>query len=223
MNEVSHIESFLSSDLEISNTSVLRLLGAGNHKPPLRETLRQLMDEERLDAVNLVDARAVHRSSSRGLAGSAFVDPSSPYAAVVCTIGPAPEARVTSLLEKGDRTRAVIADAAASVLVESLADICDQRICRAARSDGLRPGRRLSPGYGAWPLEEQRALFDFLAPSSIGVTLTERAMMVPRKSISFIVPLDDPDWEKTEDSGRCGRCELERCPYRVLQDVEKES
>lgn len=220
MNEGSRIERFPSSDLEISRAPVLRLLGVRDPTRVVRDSILEHIDREREAALGIIDARAIVRSSSKGLEGSTFVDPSSPCAAAVCTIGSALEAYVADLLDRGERTRAVITDAVASAMAEALAEACDRRICRATRADGMHPGRRRSPGYGAWPLEEQRIIFAFLEPSSIGVTLTDRAMMVPRKSISFVVPLDDPGSQESSVSRRCSRCDLEGCPYRVEDGVE---
>ena len=47
---------------------------------------------------------------------------------------------------------------------------------------------RYSPGYGDWPLEAQRRLFELLdAPRKAGVSLTDSLLMVPSKSVSAII------------------------------------
>lgn len=47
---------------------------------------------------------------------------------------------------------------------------------------------RYSPGYGDWPLEAQRRLFELLdAPRKVGVSLTDSLLMVPSKSVSAII------------------------------------
>lgn len=44
--------------------------------------------------------------------------------------------------------------------------------------------RRMGPGYGDWPLEQQRPLFDQFDPADLPVTLLESCAMLPRKSRS---------------------------------------
>ena len=56
----------------------------------------------------------------------------------------------------------------------------------------LQPGEtlvtRYSPGYGDYPLEEQRRIFSLLdAPKKIGVSLTDNLLMVPSKSVSAVI------------------------------------
>lgn len=208
------IERFRSSDLMLSKKEILRLLGGGQNRV-VRPSVAQLIEEELATAAEIVDSRAVILFGDHGLEGltTSFLVPESPCAAAVCTIGGAVETRVEHLFDRGERARAVIADAVASVAAESTADACDRAICRRARDVSLKPGRRRSPGYGNWPLEDQRVLFDMLEPSAIGVTLTDRFMMVPRKSVSFVVALDGAAADN-DDSSRCSLCELDACPYR---------
>jgi hypothetical protein len=47
---------------------------------------------------------------------------------------------------------------------------------------------RYSPGYGDYPLAEQRRLLSVLdAPRSVGVSLTDALVMVPSKSVSAVI------------------------------------
>lgn len=48
--------------------------------------------------------------------------------------------------------------------------------------------QRFSPGYGDWPVRDQRAIFSLLSPEEhIGVRLTEGDIMIPEKSTSGIM------------------------------------
>ncbi len=52
-------------------------------------------------------------------------------------------------------------------------------------------GERFSPGYPVFPdLMDQRKIFALLAPSRIGVALTETCQMVPEYSTSAIISID---------------------------------
>jgi hypothetical protein len=199
--------------LEVSRAEVLRLLGGGRREP--RGPVVRLVQEELARAADLVEPRAVLRLGPGGLPGSATLEPGAPLVAAVCTVGPALEARVARLIERGERARAVVADAVASASAEAAAERTERIACRIGADAGLGALARISPGYGAWPLEEQRILFDFVGPAAIGVTLTAGLMMVPRKSISCVVPLVPVERAGQERRRRCGGCDLESCPYRA--------
>jgi len=190
-----------------------RLLGIRQSSRRPRASVAAMIDEEFAAAARLVEARAVMRFSHAGLPGSAYLPVETPLVAVVCTIGPALEARVTDLASAGDTARASVLDAIGSAAAEAVADRSNQLLCQLARPTDLRPAPRRSPGYGEWDIREQRALFDFVRPEEIGVRLTETCMMVPRKSVSYVVTLDAADRHEV-DGDRCAACGDVECPYR---------
>ncbi|MBQ7986803.1 MAG: Vitamin B12 dependent methionine synthase activation subunit [Clostridia bacterium] len=76
---------------------------------------------------------------------------------------------------------AVICQAIGASLIEEVCDIFCAKL-----GDGLKP--RYSPGYGDFPVENQKEIFGMLdVPRKIGVTLTESMQMVPTKSVSALV------------------------------------
>ncbi len=80
----------------------------------------------------------------------------------------------------------VMAQAAASALIESYCDACEAEMVKEVPGATLRP--RFSPGYGDLPLERQTELFAALdATKRIGVTLTDARLMIPSKSVSAII------------------------------------
>jgi cobalamin-dependent methionine synthase I len=105
----------------------------------------------------------------------------------VCTIGPAVEEESADCARRGESLRALLLDAIGSEAVESVVDQSAERIRAAAADMGLEAGKRFSPGYGRWPLEEQRSLFGIVDGGAIGVTLNEACIMIPRKSVSFAI------------------------------------
>jgi hypothetical protein len=208
--------------IEIPRGFAYRLLGLRRGRRLPRASVRAMFDEELAVAHGLVDARAATRLSGGGLPGSGHIEPGVPLAAVVCTIGSALEARVSELADDGQTARAMVLDAIGSAAAEEVADRSNQRVCGWAADTGRVAGRRSSPGYGSWDVTEQRALFGFVEPVDIGVTLNDSCMMVPRKSVSYIVPLVGEasaaavgrDRHARDDS-RCARCSLTDCPYRA--------
>ncbi|MFH0779084.1 MAG: vitamin B12 dependent-methionine synthase activation domain-containing protein [Candidatus Eisenbacteria bacterium] len=187
--------------------------------------LRGLTDE----AVTEAEALAQPRALLRVVDGGAFPDGSflsslfsrtpSPQgsgpvraALSICTIGSPLEDKVTADSDSGRLARAMILDAAGSVLAEEVCNWANQRICELAAGEALFPGARMSPGYSSWNIKEQEIFFRLLPADSIGVTLTRAHMMVPRKSVSFAVALFEQD--PGERLSPCARCGREGCHFR---------
>lgn len=216
-------------EIAIPRGFAYRLLGLHRSNRPPRASVIEVFEEELAVAHGLVDARAVTRVSDAGLPGSQHVDPAVPLAAVVCTIGPALEERVAKLSDDGQATRAMVLDAIGSSAAEEVADRSNQILCGRAADAERSVGRRRSPGYGRWDVSEQRALLAFVEPDDIGVSLSERCMMVPRKSVSYVAQLlaaGTPDASRRDEDerrgDRCSRCNMTDCPYRESVRSERQ-
>lgn len=105
----------------------------------------------------------------------------------VCTIGPKLEEKVKDYFTEGEQTRAYIMNGIGSATVEDVANYVNQLIIKEAEKEGFETVKRFSPGYGDWNLSDQKAIFDVLKPSAIGVALNEKCLMIPEKSITAIV------------------------------------
>ena len=82
---------------------------------------------------------------------------------------------------------ALVAQAIGAALIEKWMDETNAEI-----EKELEPGEsivsRYSPGYGDFPLSEQRTIFKLLDTShKIGVSLTDNLLMVPSKSVSAVI------------------------------------
>lgn len=133
-------------------------------------------------------------------------------AVMAATLG----AEVDRLLHRYEVTaiaRCVVLQAAAAALIESVCDVCQEEISRAAGEKGyfLRP--RFSPGYGDFDIGNQKSVIDVLqAPKRIGLTLTDSCMMVPTKSVTAVIGLSRKA-VKCHREG-CESCTMEQCAYR---------
>ena len=102
------------------------------------------------------------------------------------TIGAAFDAlqRRTSATSPAD---AFVLQAIGAAAIEEWTDEAEREI-RHELKNGETLVSRYSPGYGDWPLEAQRRLFELLdAPRTVGVSLTDSLLMVPSKSVSAII------------------------------------
>jgi len=79
-----------------------------------------------------------------------------------------------------------------------------------SRQYGLETTSHMGPGQLDWPINQQRELFSILGDvkDTIGVTLTESLMMLPRKSISGII------FPTEETFISCQLCQRSKCPSR---------
>jgi len=210
------IETF---PVQIPRGQAFRLLGIRKKGRRPRQSVLDMFDEEYELAMKLAEPRAVMALSHAGLPGSTYIDPKMPLVVVVCTVGKAMEERVTELAGSGDAARALIMDAIASAAAEEVADQSNHLICEMTAPTDFSPDSRRSPGYGKWDIREQEAIFAFLKPEESGVILTESMMMMPRKSISYVVPLEGG--KPGQGPGRrCARCSVEDCTYRAFGDED---
>lgn len=132
----------------------------------------------------------------------------------VCTIGKIVEEKIHKLFSKGDSLNAFILDRIASELVDSTADLLEQKI----QSDFLKTGynltNRYSPGYCGWSVSEQQKLFSLLPDKFCGVQLTKSSFMIPIKSISGIY---GAGYNLVRKDYHCEICDDEFCYKRKLK------
>lgn len=101
----------------------------------------------------------------------------------------------------------VLFDAAASALVERLADKTEAHVREEAAARGLFCSWRYSPGYGDLPLSVQGRLLAVLdATKRLGISLTPSNLMVPTKSVTAIVGIHPTPQPGLASS--CAICEL---------------
>lgn len=106
-----------------------------------------------------------------------------------------------------DMVSAVIADAVFDAYIESLADSTEAEIESFAKKQNLYINWRFSPGYGDFPIETQKGISDVLNLSkTIGLTVTESNLLIPRKSVTAVIGLFDEPQPK--NIGGCENCSL---------------
>jgi len=132
----------------------------------------------------------------------------------ICTIGPNLEERVRNVM-KYDMVYALALDGVGSVATELLTE----NVCKYFEAEASKKGWKttipLNPGMIGWPVEEsQRQIFSLLDGSQIGVYLTESNIMIPIKSISFILGLGPEIGQN--DKAICDYCSMRMiCKYQT--------
>ncbi len=119
--------------------------------------------------------------------------------------------RLINKYSKIQMAKSVVIDAIGSSAIECFCDI----LCEHVQNENgvcLRP--RYSPGYGDLSILCQSDVLKVCdSARKIGVTLTDRHMMLPTKSVSAIVGIR-PKNEVCDKSFSCERCECADCEYR---------
>jgi len=135
---------------------------------------------------------------------------------IVCTVGPALEARAKEYFAMGKPAHGYLLDALGTVSLGTLAERARAYVESKANARGLEASTPISPGHADWPLSEQEVLFSLVPPSDTGVHLSPSFVMRPRKSLSMAVGLGRGMITHAEGS-QCEYCPLKKtCPYRRL-------
>jgi cobalamin-dependent methionine synthase I len=103
------------------------------------------------------------------------------------TIGAEADAWIHEIMEKGEMTRGLLADAYASSAAIALGLEVETLAARVLSVEALSATKRHAPGYGDWPLSDQAPLCGLVGSERIGITLTEEFLMIPAKSISGVI------------------------------------
>ena len=107
---------------------------------------------------------------------------------------------------------AAMLDALANAAIESVCDQLCLDLARETSPEMLTP--RFSPGYGDFPLSQQKDFFAVLdIQRRIGVTLTPGGLMVPQKTVTALMGVSDRP--PVSPGSGCEACRLaDRCLYR---------
>ena len=141
-------------------------------------------------------------------------------ALAACTIGVELEDEAQLRGQQGRALDSLVLDALGSAAAEATADALNGAICSHAFANGRFAKPRISPGYGRWNVGRQSELLSTLPIHELGISLTDRGMMVPQKSVSFAVRFDSISREPEEAWQVCARCGLLDCEHRQTRNKE---
>jgi cobalamin-dependent methionine synthase I len=134
-------------------------------------------------------------------------------AIAILTIGDALERRAATLWDARELPLAMMLDSVGSGAVESLAEYVNDLLCQQGIARGLKVTNRISPGYGAWDVGDQRLVFQLCPGDRVGVSLNEACFMSPVKSISLLAGAG-PAARVDHYFSQCARCWMADCAYR---------
>jgi hypothetical protein len=114
------------------------------------------------------------------------------------------------MLSGNEPLKGFIADILGGVVVELAIDQIQQSLSDEMEKSGLHITNRYSPGYCGWHTFEQHKLFALL-PTTMGIRLTDSALMQPVKSVSGIIGIGA---DVRFNPYTCRICEATQCIYR---------
>lgn len=132
----------------------------------------------------------------------------------VVTIGDLLENKVSELFSQEEYPRALALDAVGTVAVEDFS----RKVRKLARQEvieqGFKTSRHFSPGYGGWEVSQQEIIFKSISADNIGVRLTKGCMMVPQKSLSWVIGVGKEVIISSEEGNNCENCQSKCCNYK---------
>ncbi len=152
-------------------------------------------------------------------AGDAPLDAIYPHAddlsLMAATVGLRLSAFVRELFDRHDIALGCMLDAVGSASAERLAVLLAARVAKALADPATRV-LAYSPGYCGWHVSGQRALFRYLQPDDVGITLNSSCLMQPLKSVSGVLvagPAGIHQFRPTFDF--CDTCQDKACRDRI--------
>ena len=130
---------------------------------------------------------------------------------ILLTLGPELENSIDS---RHDILSQWVYDIVGSELIEVIADEVENRLNIITQEKQFELSRRFSPGYCDWSVDGQQTIFKALDAEKIGVTLTPKNLMIPKKSISCIMV----SASKVPIKSQCLLCHHKECPFRRRKD-----
>lgn len=105
--------------------------------------------------------------------------------------------QITATMQTGNAALAIVFDAVASQAVDLALDWLMAFINKATQISGrVLTKRRFSPGYGDLALFYQKTIYDLLDLKQMDLTITQKFMLEPEKSVIAIAGIEETLWTK---------------------------
>ena len=130
------------------------------------------------------------------------------------TIGNNLEEKVAELFAKNEYPKAIALDAVGTVASKYLSNYIQSLICQEAKEQNFQTTKYFSPGSGDWNISQQKKIFQIIPADKIGVKLTESYMMVPKKSLSWVIGIGKEIIIPSKGNDSCEICLAENCQFR---------
>lgn len=205
-------------EIHISMDELLRAQGSAAQRPAVREVAWWAIAEAQrlaepaavwdLLPVHQVDGGRAHVGGTWLRVGphADLLTPAHQALVSVATIGPALEAEVRHLMQKGDLLEGFMLDSAGVLALATVGNSLGRLVEALAAQREWGVSLALAPGsLVGWPVHDQKALCSLLDLAAIGVTLNSSQVLLPHKSASRLVGLG-PDYTAKQVESACRFC-----------------
>ena len=208
-----YLKEYVAPPINLSE--ILRYMGAKEQSDELSTILKECQDEAMpkllyrvcytyADVTKCADGVSISNIKTNSLDLGRYLKDSKKTIVFAATIG----IEMDRLIAKYSRispAKALIFQAIGAERIEALCDV----FCEEMAKEGFKKAR-FSPGYGDFLIDAQKDIFSLLDPSrKIGLSLTERLIMSPSKSVTAIIAEGDGCTENN-----CLSCNKNDCEYR---------
>lgn len=135
------------------------------------------------------------------------------------TIGNHLEEKVVELFAQNEYSKAIALDAVGTVAIKFLSNYIKSLVCQEAKEQNFQITKCFSPGSGDWDISQQTNIFQIIPIDKIGVKLTESYMMVPKKSLSWVMGLGKNIKIAYKADNSCQICQAIDCQFRKVFSV----
>lgn len=193
-------------NLNLDTTEIYRRIGLPDAYSDRSQNFRSTIEEMRVKALGLVEARCIYayvpvRISGPGevtladqysvKAATSFFEGAHEVMLAIQTIGSSLEKESLRLFETGEMLDGMVLDGCGTVALDEALELLRGRVVEEVTGRGLQTGYNLCPGGYQIPLEAQKILFALLDGGKLGIILGESLLMSPVKSHTLVVPVGE--------------------------------
>ena len=138
--------------------------------------------------------------------------------AVISSIGVDIDKVIQNAFNDGDYLKAMIVDSIGITSMGYINKMFWNSLVDDLKGTNLGITQRLSPGDTAWPVIEQKKIFDCFKEIKLNVELLESSLMIPFKSTSAVFGFGE-GIGITKLDHICSECNMQSCNYRVDKNI----
>ena len=139
--------------------------------------------------------------------------------ATISTIGIEIDKVIKDAFDEDDYLKGMIIDNIGTTCLGYTNKVCWNSLVDSLKHTNIGITQRLSPGDTAWPVAQQKNIFDNFKEIGIGVQLLESSLMIPLKSTSAIFGFGE-GIGITKLEHICSECSMQSCNYRMDKSIE---
>ena len=132
----------------------------------------------------------------------------------ISTIGNSLEDKVAELFAENEYPQAIALDAVGIVATKFASNYIQGLVYQEAKEQKIYTTKYFSPGSGNWNINQQENIFQIIQADKIGIQLNDSYMMIPKKSLSWVIGIEKKTTIKHRGNNSCDSCLAKNCQFR---------